>query len=283
MALLFALLFAAACAPMAQETPAAADTHPASTQTRSPAPTAADLQTAQPMPTQLLATATEIPLPGLCSPLRDIALSSLPERISNPYRPPAPGSDDPHQGVDLAVLLPNSRVAVEGHPVQAMLSGNVAAVIRDRFPYGNAVVIETALEDAQAAWWQPAQIPTAAPTLEYRAALTCPVMTLPAAVNLIHRSVYVLYAHLLQPPALNIGDPVACGQQVGSVGSSGNALSPHLHIETRVGPSGMTFASMAHYDNSATGEEMGSYCLWRISGLFQLVDPLNLLQLSAGR
>jgi hypothetical protein len=52
-----------------------------------------------------------------------------------------------------------------------------------------------------------------------------------------------------------------------------------LHVETRIGPAGARFASLAHYDNRATPEEMGLYCLWRISGLFQLVDPLAVLAL----
>jgi hypothetical protein len=34
---------------------------------------------------------------------------------------------------------------------------------------------------------------------------------------------------------------------------------------------------MAHYDNTAQIEEMGNYCLWRVSNVFQLVDPLRLL------
>jgi hypothetical protein len=34
---------------------------------------------------------------------------------------------------------------------------------------------------------------------------------------------------------------------------------------------------MAHYIGNATPEEMRSYCQWRVSGAFQLVDPLPLL------
>jgi hypothetical protein len=34
---------------------------------------------------------------------------------------------------------------------------------------------------------------------------------------------------------------------------------------------------MAHYDNTAQTEEMGNYCMWRVSDVFQLVDPLRLL------
>jgi murein DD-endopeptidase MepM/ murein hydrolase activator NlpD len=63
------------------------------------------------------------------------------------------------------------------------------------------------------------------------------------------------------------------------VGKSGNALNPHLHFEIKVGPAGLRFTSMAHYDASATLEEMATYCTWSISGLFQVVDPLRLLSL----
>ena len=67
-----------------------------------------------------------------------------------------------------------------------------------------------------------------------------------------------------------------CGQAIGSVGMSGNALNPHLHLEVRVGPAGIRLESMAHYDTSATAQEMANYCRWRVSGLFQLVDPMQL-------
>ena len=76
---------------------------------------------------------------------------------------------------------------------------------------------------------------------------------------------------------MQTGQEVACGQPLGAVGSSGNALNPHLHFEVRVGPSGAPLYSMAHYDASATPQEMAMYCLWRVSGWFQLFDPLKLL------
>jgi murein DD-endopeptidase MepM/ murein hydrolase activator NlpD len=272
-------LLAASCTPALPTRITTVSPLPQPTRTSPPVVTEASNPTDQPLPTALPTAVTSDTPPRLCSPLQDIALEELPGLVSNPYSPPTPGSDDPHQGVDLAVRLPNSDVAVAGHPVQAALGGKIAAVIIDRFPYGNAVIIETPLEEDVLAWWAPAQIPTLAPTLEYLSALTCPMEASQAETNNSHRSLYTLYAHLLQPVENNIGDPVPCGQVIGAVGDSGNALTPHLHFETRVGPSGMSFASMAHYDNSATSEEMSSYCLWRISGLFQLVDPLKVLTL----
>jgi hypothetical protein len=88
----------------------------------------------------------------VCSPLEGIPLANLPELVSNPYAPPPPGSDDPHHGVDLALLDPTTRLALAGHPVQAALPGIVAGAIRERFPYGNAVLVETPLEELPAAW-----------------------------------------------------------------------------------------------------------------------------------
>ena len=58
---------------------------------------------------------------------------------------------------------------------------------------------------------------------------------------------------------------------------SGNALNPHLHLEARVGPAGTRLDSMAHYDSSASPAEMAAYCLWRVSGAFQRINPLQLL------
>ena len=92
-------------------------------------------------------------------------------------------------------------------------------------------------------------------------------------------SLYLLYAHLNKAPLAKVGDTVACGQQIGEVGTTGNSINPHLHLETRLGPSGATFTSLSHYINNATPEEMSNYCTWRISGWFQAFDPLKLFTL----
>jgi murein DD-endopeptidase MepM/ murein hydrolase activator NlpD len=44
------------------------------------------------------------------------------------------------------------------------------------------------------------------------------------------------YAHLAQPPALNVGDRVRTGQQIGDVGETGNARGCHLHFELWTAP-----------------------------------------------
>jgi murein DD-endopeptidase MepM/ murein hydrolase activator NlpD len=40
-----------------------------------------------------------------------------------------------------------------------------------------------------------------------------------------------MYAHLLRPPTLDVGDRVRMGQRIGRVGQSGNASACHLHFE----------------------------------------------------
>jgi murein DD-endopeptidase MepM/ murein hydrolase activator NlpD len=167
-------------------------------------------------------------------------------------------------------------IALEGLPVHAVLSGQVASVIQDRFPYGNALLVETPLDDLPALWQEQLQVPTPGPTLELRDPLSCPPrFELPG--DLTRRSLYLLYAHMKEPVGLQPGHELDCGQIIGAIGSSGNALNPHLHLEVRAGPSGARFSSMAHYDNSASAEEMANYCAWRVSGIFQLIDPLRLL------
>ncbi len=232
--------------------------------------------TAPPPAPTLTLEPTAQPAPEICSPLAGFPLEQLREQVSNPYNPPRPGSDDPHQGVDLAELMPGSQVALTGMPVQAVLSGRVAGVTRDRFPYGNMLIIETALDGLQPEWVSELGLPEPINAPLTGSALSCPAHEqkwfAPG-----ERSLYLLYAHLLSPPAVQPGDAVACGDVLGAVGQSGNALSPHLHLEVRVGPANADFGSMAHYDPSASVAEMGAYCLWRVSGAFQTIDPFYLL------
>ena len=167
-------------------------------------------------------------------------------------------------------------IALTGLPVQAVLEGHVALVVGGRFPYGNAVLIETPLDSLPPAWLEVLDLPSIPAIPQVSNALTCPT---PAALpdqDTQALSLYLLYAHMLEPPSVQAGDPVACGQAIGAIGSSGNALNPHLHLEVRVGPTGARFPGMAHYDASAKPEEMSAYCQWRVSGNFVHIDPLLL-------
>ena len=225
-------------------------------------------------------TITPTPRVQLCSPLQDIPLAQIPEQIKNPYHPPPMGSDDHHQAIDIADLDPTYGYAVEGRPVQAVLSGRVAGVTANRFPYGSLLIIETFLDGIPPEWQGQLQLPAPAPTPSVKPALTCPnTAPLPEWIS-EKRSLYLLYAHLKTPPAFQNGDPITCGQVIGAVGGSGNALNPHLHLEARLGPAGTQFGEMAHYDPAASAAEMDAYCLWRVSGWFQVLDPLTILLLN---
>lgn len=233
-------------------------------------PTALPSPTPTPPP-----SATPTPPWEVCSPLQGVAIQDLTNRIVNPYQPPATGSDLPHQGVDLAD--PGQRhLAVAGLPVQAVLPGKVAMVLNGRFPYGNTVLVETGLEYAPAAWLAALQLPGPVPTLSFFQALTCPSPPIPPEWGTENRSLYLMYAHLRDAPTLQVEEAVGCGQTLGAIGNSGNALNPHLHLEARIGPAGVRFGSLAHYHGSATNEEMYNYCVWRVSGWFQHLDPLRL-------
>lgn len=213
---------------------------------------------------------------NICPPLPDYSQEQLIEAISNPFHPPSrPGSDDPHQAVDLAVT--EYGMAMQGNPVQLVLGGRVAAVIKERFPYGNALMIETPLEQLPDDLEQQLGIPTPAPTLGPHPSLNCPPIQATPQGPVGSRSLYLLYAHMGEVPDFQLGDALECGVQIGVIGESGNALHPHLHLEARVGPGDARFNSMAHYETRASPEEMWSYCTWRVSGIFQLVDATQLL------
>jgi murein DD-endopeptidase MepM/ murein hydrolase activator NlpD len=236
-------------------------------------------QPLQPSATAPLPSATPQPPFAVCSPLQGIALAELgqPDLLKNPFEQPRAGMDDGHHGSDFAYWSRGERSSMLGHPVLAVLSGQVAAVLENRQPYGYAVIIETPLDTLPADWLASREIPAPQPTVPAAPNLSCPPDPIPYGEQ-AHRSLYLLYAHLDQPPTLTAGQTVTCGDPLGVVGTTGRSVNYHLHLETRVGPAGATFPAMAHYDASASQAEMSTYCTWRVSGLFALFDPMPVLR-----
>lgn len=203
----------------------------------------------------LLPTSTSLPPFQACSPLKDHTWTDLREIVTNPFDPPPPGKDIGHHGVDFAYYRRGDRLSIEGVPVQSVLPGIVAAVIHNRPPYGNMVIVET----------PSALVPDA---LAEFLGMTS------------GQSVYLLYAHLKADPLVVLNQQVICGDEMGQVGNTppGWSSAPHLHLEVRTGPTGRRFTSMAYYDNSITLEEKSNYELWRTSGTFHMLDPMRLLE-----
>jgi murein DD-endopeptidase MepM/ murein hydrolase activator NlpD len=244
-------------------------TRPSRTPTALPSPT--------PTPS---ATLTPVPTIALCSPFEGVSLTELadPNLLKNPFLAPPPGDDGGHFGVDFSYWSDADGTAMLGLPIHAVLAGQVAGMIADRPPYGNALLLETPLDQLPEALLARLPLQDYDPNapLQTATTLSCPDYAFQHPNERL--SLYLLYAHMLQTPEQQLGQALACGQQIGLVGTSGKSVNPHLHLEMRIGPSGIQFASMAHYDNSATLAEMRTYCLWRISGAFMAFDPMRLLE-----
>ena len=228
-----------------------------------------------------MSTATPRPAGAACSPLQGIKLSDLHKITSQGFTPPAPYKDDGHPAVDLAFFTFKELPSMIGHPVQSILPGIVSLVIHDRYPYGNAVLIETPIKKISSPWMNSLALPTAIPQENLDLIRPCdsdPVFQgmVPIKWNAHAKSVYVLYAHLLEIPPVRIGDNVSCGQEIGAVGNSGNSAAEHLHLEARIGPSDARFGTLVMYAPDATTEERYSYCIWSTSGRFQPFNPVML-------
>lgn len=212
------------------------------------------------------------------SPLQEYSMTRLMDMISNPYHPPKSGSDDPHQGVDFSIVDPDYQIALAGEKVQSILEGKVVMVMNNRFPYGNSVMIETLFRDLPPGWVETLVEMPLPDSFGISPALTCPSGWDKAPNDKPDLALYILYAHLHEPTAVEVNQLVQSGEFLGSVGESGNALAPHLHVEMRYGYSRELNGSMAHYDVSASQEEMENYCRWRVSGWYRVVDPLMFLK-----
>ncbi len=170
-ALLAGLICLSACTPAAQRIPTSSPTlfpthtpitPPAAIQ---PATATSNPPTATITPLAPTATLTATPRVEVCSPLQGITLGEIPQIVTNGFDPPRPGEDDGHQGVDLAFYRFGDQVGMAGLPILSVLSGRVAAAVKDRPPYGNMIIIETPLESVPSAWNTALQLPTLMPTV----------------------------------------------------------------------------------------------------------------------
>lgn len=226
-------------------------------------------------------TATIEPVSVICSPLKDVEVSDLHKITSQGFTPPAPFKDDGHPAIDLAFYSFNELPSMIGHPVHAILPGTVSLVIEDRYPYGNAVMIETPLKLISYGKQNSITLPTPIPQGNLDLLRPCdsdPMFADMAPLDWSEgtKSIYVLYAHLLEKPRVVPGESITCGQEVGAVGSTGNSAEEHLHLETRIGPADAQFGPLAMYSPDAVTEERYSYCIWTSSGRFQAFNPVVL-------
>jgi len=270
--LVFILIFCA-CQPDPQAN-STATAMPAASAT--PTETTATTLTATPSPTDTppapTATTTSF---NVCVPLEEETIESLPLILVNPLVIPPIGKDDGHHGVDFAYYRRGERESIEGIEIYAVLEGKAVVSLEDAIPYGYALIIETPLsqlpEDLQSillTGYMP--IPE---QVVYQG--VCP--DFPTPENNGEMSVYHLYAHMQERSVFSAGDTIKCGALLGTVGNTGYSSNPHLHLETRLGPAGAEFSSMAFYEPVYSVEQRANYCLWRMSGHYQLFDPFLIL------
>ncbi|MFW5713242.1 MAG: M23 family metallopeptidase [Brevefilum sp.] len=268
--ILMAALLISGC-QAAESTP----TWPSSTPTPAPTATYTPTVTETPSPTFIPPTPSVTPSQfTVCSPLEEETFESLPLILVNPLRIPPIGKDSGHHGLDYAYFRRGERESIQGIEVYALLSGRTVLTLEDVIPYGYTILIETPLDqipeqlqEKLLAAYQP--IPD---TVVYQG--ECPAFETP--INTGEMSVYHLYAHLEEQPPFQPGDSIACGENLGTVGNSGRSSNPHLHLETRLGPSGAAFTNMAFYEATYSEQQRANYCLWRMSGHYQLFDPSHL-------
>lgn len=225
-------------------------------------------------------TSPSAPPPTISSPLMGISLVDLPETISQDFLAPPAGEDTGHQGVDFAFWSRGNQSSILGLPITTVFSGRVISAFNQiRSPYGYLTIIETPLSSLPPEIVSAIKLPTPLAPVEKNDKLNCPT-GFTDQWNTESQSLYLLYGHLNKPPAVSVGQTVNAGDVIGEVGNTGASSAPHLHLEMRIGPSNATFDSMGHYDVSTTDQERHNYCVWRISGVFQMFDPMTLLNVS---
>ena len=158
---------------------------------------------------------------GLLIPIDDAEIPTAPELLPNSPREYRAGW---HEGIDFA--------ADRGTLVRAAAGGTVVRVDRD-FVDWDAAALNAALEASIALGYTPED------TLD-RIRGRPPLWRPPRRwrqVWIDHgRQMVTRYAHLDTVADLRVGETVARGQVIGTVGSSGfEEGGPHLHFEVRVG------------------------------------------------
>lgn len=249
-------------------------------------------QTLEPIPTgtPIPPTSTSTPPPTLTpttpysdfillSPLQDIQITELLEIKTTDFIPPPPGQDNGHHGVDFAYYSRGTHQKMEGLEIYSMMSGKVVGVSNELPPYGNLIIIETPLQNI------PPDLVARLP--DYPIATPYPYNPRMEACgdyaselgDFIPDTLYTLYAHMQYPATLQVGDVVHAGDLIGYVGNTGKEYSgnPHLHLEMRLGTGGTEFASMGYYTTSASDAERLQYCVWRVSGRYILLNPLDVI------
>ena len=186
----------------------------------------------------------------ICSPLEQVEMDDLEWIISSPYDPPPMGKDERHQGVDFSYHRWKKTGPIHGVIVQSVFSGVVIASLKNTFPYGNLIIVETTFASL------PKEI---SESLKLSS----------------DDSLYLLYAHLDGAPWRGVGQRVVPCQSLGLVGKSGNAIVPHLHFEARVGLSGAVFTGLSRFVDEANDFDKENYLLWRISGIFVHFNPME--------
>jgi murein DD-endopeptidase MepM/ murein hydrolase activator NlpD len=249
-------------------------------------------QTTEPSPpaTKLPPTTTPTPLPTLTptpnyfgftlqSPLQDLQLTELLEIKTTDFNPPPPGGDGGHHGVDFAYYSRGTHQKMEGLEIYSMVPGKVAGVSNELPPYGNLIIIETPLENIPPDLVSRLPVMPAATPYPYNPRMEACGDYSTNQTGFVPDTLYTLYAHMQYPATLQVGDVVNAGDLIGYVGNSGKEYSgnPHLHLEMRLGTGGTEFASMGYYTTSAMEAERLQYCVWRVSGLFILLNPLDVI------
>jgi len=270
-----------ACLPLESSNsgqPAAQSPLPRHTITSTLAPTRTN--TTLPLTPTETAAPTETPTPTdelfkVCCPLEEETFDSLRLILANPLKIPPIGKDEGHHGVDFAYFQRGKRDSIQGIEIYAIMSGKTVLTLEDDIPYGHTILIETSLSDLP----EPLQETLLSTYLDIPQDLTyqgqCPDVAPPILTG--EWSVYHLYAHMEAQPTFQPGEPISCGTKLGTVGNTGYSSNPHLHLETRLGPSGADFVSMAFYEPTYSEEQRANYCLWRMSGYYQLFDPFIIL------